>query len=469
MLKAINNVNPDSANLIAFKPRQVLLAEHRTKSITMSKKNQSKTKTLTQEQKICLLHSVIKYLENNALSKTLKRILSEAQIEGEEWKSASVDLEDLYCKYLDTCNHDETTVNTINNQELQTEGTTKDDISSGAVSKELVKKNKKKKSVSEKGVAADQSDAVEKKVGEPMKNSEELSEVNVLIESAKSKGKKKDKKSSDYSKEDEQVQSLANTANDESNKLTDKIKDKKKKKSRSNNVDQEDIGLVKVVVDKQSKDLSSAACDIEKEKKSSKKRKRLVSDENEIQPDNKEASEESKPKKAKGSEKLKKKDKTTIVGGSEESEKDNSRVANIESTKTSKNLPDEHENGDLENTNKVQLDHANGDLEKSGYKSGNQKSTKKQHNGSAEPKTVNAFQRVKIDEVEFADEKLQDNSYWAKSGAEIGYGAKAQEVLGQVRGRDFRHEKTKKKRGSYRGGLIDLQSHSVKFNYSDED
>lgn len=35
--------------------------------------------------------------------------------------------------------------------------------------------------------------------------------------------------------------------------------------------------------------------------------------------------------------------------------------------------------------------------------------------------------------------------------------------------RDFRHEKTKKKRGSYRGGQIDLQAHSVKFNYSDED
>lgn len=35
--------------------------------------------------------------------------------------------------------------------------------------------------------------------------------------------------------------------------------------------------------------------------------------------------------------------------------------------------------------------------------------------------------------------------------------------------RDFRHEKTKKKRGTYRGGLIDLHSHSVKFNYSDEE
>ncbi|CAA7394009.1 unnamed protein product [Spirodela intermedia] len=88
---------------------------------------------------------------------------------------------------------------------------------------------------------------------------------------------------------------------------------------------------------------------------------------------------------------------------------------------------------------------------------------------SENPKTVNAFQRVKVDAVKFADDRLQDNSYWAKAGAETGYGAKAQEILGQVRGRDFRHEKTKKKRGSYRGGQIDFQSHSVKFQYSDED
>ena len=35
--------------------------------------------------------------------------------------------------------------------------------------------------------------------------------------------------------------------------------------------------------------------------------------------------------------------------------------------------------------------------------------------------------------MEFVDERLQDNSYWAKDGADSGYGAKAQEVLGQVR------------------------------------
>jgi hypothetical protein len=82
---------------------------------------------------------------------------------------------------------------------------------------------------------------------------------------------------------------------------------------------------------------------------------------------------------------------------------------------------------------------------------------------------VNAFQRVKLEDVKFADDRLQDNSYWAKGGADSGYGAKAQEVLGQVRGRGFRHEKTKKKRGTYRGGQIDLQTHSIKFNDSDDE
>lgn len=38
----------------------------------------------------------------------------------------------------------------------------------------------------------------------------------------------------------------------------------------------------------------------------------------------------------------------------------------------------------------------------------------------------------------------------------------------QVRGKDFRHEKTKKKRGNYRGGKIDLGSNSIKFSYDDE-
>lgn len=85
------------------------------------------------------------------------------------------------------------------------------------------------------------------------------------------------------------------------------------------------------------------------------------------------------------------------------------------------------------------------------------------------PKTAKSFQRVKVEEVKFSDPRFQDNSYWGKDGAENGYGAKAQEVLGHVKGKDFRHEKTKKKRGSYTGGMTDLQSYSTKFSYSDDE
>ena len=41
-------------------------------------------------------------------------------------------------------------------------------------------------------------------------------------------------------------------------------------------------------------------------------------------------------------------------------------------------------------------------------------------------------------------------------------------MLSKVRGKDFRHEKTKKKRGSYRGGQIDQGTNSIKFDSDDE-
>ncbi|KAH9300112.1 hypothetical protein KI387_011695, partial [Taxus chinensis] len=50
------------------------------------------------------------------------------------------------------------------------------------------------------------------------------------------------------------------------------------------------------------------------------------------------------------------------------------------------------------------------------------------------PTPASAFRRVRVEEVNFVDPMLGDNSYWAKDGAENGYGAKAQQVLGQVRG-----------------------------------
>lgn len=47
---------------------------------------------------------------------------------------------------------------------------------------------------------------------------------------------------------------------------------------------------------------------------------------------------------------------------------------------------------------------------------------------------------------------------------EDGYGAKANKVLSTVRGKDFRHEKTKRKRGTYTGGNITLASNSFKYD-----
>eukprot|EP00192_Tetraselmis_astigmatica_P004151 CAMPEP_0117662352 /NCGR_PEP_ID=MMETSP0804-20121206/8010_1 /TAXON_ID=1074897 /ORGANISM="Tetraselmis astigmatica, Strain CCMP880" /LENGTH=476 /DNA_ID=CAMNT_0005469251 /DNA_START=249 /DNA_END=1682 /DNA_ORIENTATION=- len=77
-----------------------------------------------------------------------------------------------------------------------------------------------------------------------------------------------------------------------------------------------------------------------------------------------------------------------------------------------------------------------------------------------------AFQRVK--EEEWVGKKGSwDNSYEGTFG-QAGWGFKAQEVLGKVRGKDFRHEKTKKKRGSYKGGKIELGSNSIKFDSDEE-
>ena len=42
-------------------------------------------------------------------------------------------------------------------------------------------------------------------------------------------------------------------------------------------------------------------------------------------------------------------------------------------------------------------------------------------------------------------------------------------MLLRVRGRDFRHEKTKKKRGTYRGGVINMLAvNSIKLDYGSD-
>lgn len=77
------------------------------------------------------------------------------------------------------------------------------------------------------------------------------------------------------------------------------------------------------------------------------------------------------------------------------------------------------------------------------------------------------FERIKADSVTFHDPGLMDNSFEARerTGANANdYGAKASRDLIVTRGAGFRKEKNKKKRGSYVGGEITLQTHSIKFD-----
>ena len=92
----------------------------------------------------------------------------------------------------------------------------------------------------------------------------------------------------------------------------------------------------------------------------------------------------------------------------------------------------------------------------------NSKSKKNSKNIDTKP-----FRRIKEEEIEIEKEELKDNTYYAKRGDSWGY--KANQDLEKVKGRDFRHEKTKKKRGSYKGGPIDMGVNSIKFESSDDD
>ncbi|KAG2364511.1 SRP40, C-terminal domain-containing protein [Suillus spraguei] len=89
------------------------------------------------------------------------------------------------------------------------------------------------------------------------------------------------------------------------------------------------------------------------------------------------------------------------------------------------------------------------------------RNTKKNGN-SKPPRNVNErFSRIKPQII--PPEQLLDNGYEAKGGITNDYGSRAHQDLIVTRGAGFRKEKNKKKRGSYRGGEITLQSHSIKF------
>ena len=73
------------------------------------------------------------------------------------------------------------------------------------------------------------------------------------------------------------------------------------------------------------------------------------------------------------------------------------------------------------------------------------------------------FRRVRAEEIEIKKAALKDNSYQSFDT----WGAKANQDLIVTKGKGFRSEKTKKKRGSYRGGAINVGVNSIRFDDSD--
>ena len=74
------------------------------------------------------------------------------------------------------------------------------------------------------------------------------------------------------------------------------------------------------------------------------------------------------------------------------------------------------------------------------------------------------FRRVKEEDV-VIDSRLMSNSFETINNS---WGKAAYDKLKFTQGKSFRHEKTKKKRGSYKGGPIDTHVvNSIKFDDSD--
>jgi len=73
-----------------------------------------------------------------------------------------------------------------------------------------------------------------------------------------------------------------------------------------------------------------------------------------------------------------------------------------------------------------------------------------------------SFRRIKEEEIVIKKE-LTNNAFEAKGGADE-FGHKANQILKFTKGKSFRHEKTKKKRGTYKGGAINMGVTSIKFD-----
>ncbi|CAF3645125.1 unnamed protein product [Rotaria sordida] len=102
-------------------------------------------------------------------------------------------------------------------------------------------------------------------------------------------------------------------------------------------------------------------------------------------------------------------------------------------------------------------------------KTNNDEMTVSKDNGK-QKRQSSPFRRVREEDADQNYlQKIGKNAFEHKAGARGSWGEKANADLKNTRGKSFRHEKTKKKRGSYHGGKIDsVNSFSIKFDDSDD-
>ncbi|KAE8665088.1 Autoinhibited Ca(2+)-ATPase 10 isoform 1 [Hibiscus syriacus] len=423
-------------------------------------KTQASAPSLTPHQNSLLLLSVAHFLQRKSFSKTLKKFHSEAQIQKNDLTGSSLDLEEMCCKYLSISDPYSSNLNKEQLNDMQGDGNPNSD---GQVDIASTLTKKKKKRGNESNVdnigqsEVDDKSANSKKIEEQV-SKEALKESAIDsasgLQSNERAKKEKEKKKKKIKLDESHVDSVEYNGGTDAG-IEGKSKDKKKKKNKLTS-DSLVEGAAHVSEDTQNAATTTNANDIPLEDKTSKSKKKKKKDDSEDVEKGKSKDDENRISKVDSTvtdDKISKKRKRL------DSEVHDTQPVNENAIEDSKRRK-------METTEEQLNSLVDGNIEKN-RKHSEQKSSKKQQNGSAQPKKP--FQRVNVEEVVFVDSRLEDNSYWAKDGAETGYGAKAQEVLGQVKGRGFRHEKTKKKRGSYRGGQIDFNSHSVKFNYSDDE
>jgi len=479
-----------------------------------------------------LIEIVAKYLSKRGLSKTLSSFISETQCEN-AWKLQTADLEDIFNQYLnqerenamkfkvkdrnmeqgsDPLSKHQVNQNSsvkFQEQEIQGKnGSTKSEKVVNSASGTLPESGDLEQGIGRSGTSDDSSDAQDKSM-QGQKKKTHKGTGKIIDPNTKKRTKEKEsgvptsvnRENGSSNKESENIleveESLQESLEGPKEKKTKK---KKKKKNSSEDKDSVDNDEQKTSADRGNR--SSTKGNANPSKASQKSENILDVDESlqgslelpkekrrrKKNPEDKDSEDNDKQDSAEKKKKEKKASKKKLQSsGSHETNEDISKNSLKDSTEdVDKSLVDTKSSRKSQAKEVDELEpvkSVNGLTDAYGYQNGSTPGQKgvievdgEEQNISSNskqksdvPTASKAFQRVKVQEVEFADPRLQNNSYWAKDGAEMGYGAKAQEVLGQVRGKDFRHEKTKKKRGSYKGGLIDLQAHSIKFSYSDED